>query len=147
MFISFAVTYGVLSLFYLINIGGIDTTLNSYSDIIKWFFMDMFQYICIFTFIMLIQSVMGNSIVSSIVGGIILLVPLFIIMISENLFYRYYGFIEYISAVFDKFYRWLNIYSYNSPHQNYIKIATDQGYSGVRQPFMNEWLPYPLMGT
>jgi ABC-type transport system involved in multi-copper enzyme maturation permease subunit len=135
LLISFAVTYIVLSLFYFLTIKGLDTTLNPYSDIIKWFFMDTFQYICIFTFIMFIQAVMGNSIVSSIVGGIILMVPLFVLMVAQNLFERYYGFTEYISVVFNKLNRWLNIYFYNLPQQNRVKIAIHEGDSTFSSTF------------
>lgn len=134
LLISFGVTYLFLSLFYFLNMGGLDTTLNPYSDIIKWFFMDTFQYICIFTFIMLIQAVMGNSIVSSIVGGIILMVPLFITMVAEELIGRYYGFSEY-KSIFNKIYSWLNIYIYNLPEQNYTKIAMHDGYDEMQSTF------------
>lgn len=129
LLISFAVTYIVLSLFYFLNIKSLDTTLNPYSDIIKWFFMNTFQYICIFTFIMLIQTVMGNSVVSSIVGGIILMVPLFITMVAQTWFDRYYGFAEYISVIFDRLNRWLNIYFYNLPQRNQVYDKMIEGHS------------------
>jgi len=129
LLISFAVTYIFLSLFYFLNIKGLDTTLNPYSDIIKWFFMNTFQYICVFTFMMLIQAVMGNSIVSSIVGGIILMVPLFIIMVAEELTGRYYGYTQYQFIILNKLKSWLNIYSYNFPQQSHIRVAVNEGYS------------------
>ena len=97
--------------------------------------MNTFQYICIFTFIMLIQAVMGNSIVSSIVGGIILMVPLFIAMVVEELTGRYSGFSEYRSMIFHKLYSWLNIYIYNLPQQNYTKIAMYGKFSETQSTF------------
>jgi ABC-type transport system involved in multi-copper enzyme maturation permease subunit len=135
LLISFAVTYVVLSLVYFLTVKGLDTTLNPYSDIIKWFFMDMFQYICIFTFIMLIQTVMGNSIVSTIVGGIILMVPLFISTVAQIWFDRYYGFTEYISVVFDHLNRWLNIYFYNLPQRNKVYEGIYEGSSTYSSTF------------
>ena len=129
LLISFAVTYIVLSSFYFLNIKGLDTTLNPYSDIIKWFFMNSFQYICIFTFIMLIQAVMGNSIISSIVGGIILMVPLFITLVAEVLIGRYYGYTQYQFIIFKKIRSWMNIYGYNFPQQSHIRVEVNEGYT------------------
>ncbi|MBU3160038.1 ABC transporter permease [Clostridium frigoris] len=126
LLISFLVTYVFLSLFYFANIKGIDRALSPYSDIIRWFFMDTFQYICIFTFLMLIQAVMGNSIVSTIVGGIILVVPLFITMVVQNLTVRSYGYIQGRYMIFDKLYTWLSIYSYNLPQQNFVNITINE---------------------
>jgi len=110
--ISFVVTYIFLSLFYFANINGLDTTLNPYSDIIKWFFMDTLQYICIFTFMVLTQAVMGNSVVSGIVGGILLTVPLFITLQVGSLAIKYHV-IESASLFLIKVTDWLCIYSYN----------------------------------
>lgn len=121
LLISFAVTYIFLSLFYLLKIKGLDTTINPYSDIIKWFFMNTFQYICIFTFMMLIQAVMGNSIVSGIVGGIIVMVPTFITMVAQNLIVRYYGYTHYQYMIFYKLSNWLNICFYNLSQQSLVK--------------------------
>ncbi|MCB2360028.1 ABC transporter permease subunit [Clostridium estertheticum] len=117
LLISFIVTYIFLSLFYFVNINELNTTLNPYSDIVKWFFMDTFQYICIFTFIMLIQAVMGNSIVSGMVGGIILGVPTFISMVVQELVIIHYRDNQSISIILDKIYYWVNIYSYNVAKQ------------------------------
>jgi len=113
LLISFVVTYILLSLFYFANLNDLNTTLNPYSDVVKWFFMDAFQYVCIFTFMMLIQAVMGNSIVSAVVGGIILAVPMFVASVVQSLLGRYYGFNESIFRLSDKIYGWLNIYGYN----------------------------------
>jgi len=125
LLMSFVVTYIFLSIFYAANINDLNTTLNPYTDIIKWFFIDTFQYICIFTFIILAQAVMGNSIVSSIVGGIILLVPLFITIVVQNLTVRYFGYIEQIYMVYNKIYGWVNIYSYNLTHKEWVNIDSN----------------------
>ncbi|MCB2305499.1 ABC transporter permease [Clostridium estertheticum] len=136
LLISFAVTYIFLSLFYLLNIKGLDTTINPYFDIIKWFFMNTFQYICIFTFMMLIQAVMGNSIVSSIVGGIILMVPLFITLIVQDLIVRYYGY-HYKYMIFYKISNWLNICFYNLSQQSLVKTSINNVYSNVFSYYSN----------
>ncbi|MBW9171384.1 ABC transporter permease subunit [Clostridium estertheticum] len=117
LLISFVITYIFLSLFYFANINGLGKTLNPYSDIVKWFFMDTFQYICIFTFIMIVQAVMGNSIVSGMVGGIILGVPIFISMVVKELGMRYYHYDDLINIIFEKFSYWTNIYGYNVAKQ------------------------------
>ncbi|MBX4264635.1 ABC transporter permease subunit [Clostridium estertheticum] len=117
LLISFVITYIFLSLFYFANINGLGKTLNPYSDIVKWFFMDTFQYICIFTFIMLVQAVMGNSIVSGMVGGIILGVPIFISMVVKELGMRYYQYSRSISTILEKISGWTNIYNYNVAKQ------------------------------
>jgi len=119
--ISFVVAYTFLSLFYFANISGLDPVLNPYSDIIKWFFMDTFQYICIFTFMVLMQTVMGNSIVSGIVGGIIPILPYFIIRVIRILITAHYGFLQCVVMVCNKIESCLNIYSYNLPYQNWVK--------------------------
>ncbi|MCB2352920.1 ABC transporter permease subunit [Clostridium estertheticum] len=141
LLISFVVTFMILSIFYFANVSGLDTTLNPYSDIVRWFFMDAFQYIYIFTFVILIQTVMGNSIVSSIVGGIALLVPWFITMIVQDLVRSYYGFNEYLSIVFDKVGGWLNIYSYNTTSFNWVNIKTNSGKDTYRSYY---YLNYKL---
>ncbi|MFD3158812.1 ABC transporter permease subunit (plasmid) [Haloimpatiens sp. FM7330] len=125
--ISFGITYIALSLFYAANLNAIDTTLNPYSDIVKWFFIDVFQYVCIFTFIMFMQTIMGNSIVSSIVGGIILLVPYFIIGILNEIAYKTIEFQEnnYICSIFAKLKAWLTIYQYNFPQQEWYDNGKD----------------------
>ncbi|MGH4123777.1 MAG: ABC transporter permease subunit [Clostridium sp.] len=115
--ISFVVTYIFLSLFYLANIKGLDTTLNPYSDIVMWFFMDIFVYICIFTFMVLAQAVMGNTIISAAVGAIILIVPYFITRILMYLLSKCYRLNQYRYMIFDEIGRWVNIYSYNIPHE------------------------------
>ncbi|MBU3128755.1 ABC transporter permease subunit [Clostridium tagluense] len=125
LLISFVVTYIFLSLFYLANIKGLDTTLNPYSDIVKWLFMDTFQYICIFTFMLLAQSVMGNSIVAGIVGAIIPILPYFIIRLVRILITTHYGFIQYIVMICNKIEDWLNIYSYNLTYQNWSITETN----------------------
>ncbi|MGH4140570.1 ABC transporter permease subunit [Clostridium sp.] len=123
LLISFVVTYIILSLFYFANINGLDTTLNPYSDIVKWFFMDTFQYICIFTFMMLVQTVMGNSIVSGVVGAIILIVPYLITLASLRIIIKYHimnlGYFAF-NKIGDWLHKWLNIYIYNSPGQIWI---------------------------
>lgn len=111
--ISFTITYIFLSLFYAANISGLDKALNPYSDIVRWFFMNTLQYICIFTFMVLVQGVMGNTIVSGIVGGIMLIVAYFIAWSVQNLILRIYGFMESTRIVFDEIRYWLNIYRYN----------------------------------
>ncbi|WP_162523061.1 ABC transporter permease subunit [Clostridium estertheticum] len=131
LLISFAVTYIFLSLFYFKNISSINTILNPYSDIVKWFFMDTFQYICIFTFMMLMQSVMGNSIVSSMVGGIILVVPYFITMMIQSLTERVYGFTQYRYLIFNKICHWLNIYGYNYANNNYLSSTAINGMCNI----------------
>ncbi|NNU78790.1 ABC transporter permease subunit [Clostridium estertheticum] len=141
LLISFVVTFMILSIFYFANGSGLDATLNPYWDIVRWFFMDEFQYICIFTFVILIQAVMGNSIVSSIVGGIALLVPWFITMIVQDLVRGYYGFNEYLSIVFDKVGGWLNIYSYNTTSFNWVNIKTNSGKDTYRSYY---YLNYKL---
>ncbi|APC39398.1 hypothetical protein A7L45_04640 [Clostridium estertheticum subsp. estertheticum] len=137
LLISFAVTYIFLSLFYLLNIKGLDTTINPYSDIIKWFFMNTFQYICIFTFMMLIQAVMGNSIVSSIVGGIIVMVPLFITLIAQYLSVRDYRYTHYQYMIFYKISNWLNICFYNLSQQCLVKTSINNVYSNVFSYYSN----------
>ncbi|MCB2293390.1 ABC transporter permease [Clostridium algoriphilum] len=127
LIISFIVTYIVLSLFYLANINTLNTTLNPYSDIVKWFFMDIFQYVFIFTFMMMAQAVMGNSIVAAIVGGIIIYVPSFILMVVQDLVVRHYGFVEHIYKTFDKIAGWINIYSYNVTHQEWFNQEANSG--------------------
>lgn len=120
--ISFTVAYILLSLIYVININSINTALNPYYDIIKWFFMDTFQYSCIFTFLVLIQSVMGNSVVSGIAGGIILLVPAFITAVVDSIISQIKN---PISNVYDEIVTWLNIYGYNSTHQVWVSEETN----------------------
>ncbi|MCB2352918.1 ABC-2 transporter permease [Clostridium estertheticum] len=120
LLISFIVTYIFLSIFYVTNINDLNTTLNPYSDIVRWFFIDTFQYICIFTFIMLMQAVMGNIIVSGMVGGIILGVPIFISMVVQELVMRYYEYSQSINIILEKINGingWVNIYSYNVAKQ------------------------------
>ncbi|MBU3184768.1 ABC transporter permease subunit [Clostridium estertheticum] len=117
LLISFIVTYILLSLLYFVNINNLDKTLNPYSDIVKWVFMDTFQYICIFTFIMLMQAVMGNSIVAGMIGGIILVVPTLISMVVRELVMIYYRDSQSISIILDKICYWINIYSYNVAKQ------------------------------
>ena len=125
LLISFIVTYIFLSLFYVANINDLNTTLNPYSDLVKWFFMDSVQYICIFTFMMLAQTVMGNSIVAGIVGGMIPILPYFIIRVVRILITLRYGFIQYIVIGFNKIEDWLNIYSYNLTYQNWVSTETN----------------------
>lgn len=127
LLISFVVTFIFLSLLYVININNLNTTLNPYSDILKWFFIDTFQYICIFTFMMLAQAVMGNSIVASIVGGIILIVPAFITQVVQDAFTRGREVTEYTPMIFDKIYRWSNIYIYNLADQEWVNTEPDSG--------------------
>jgi ABC-type transport system involved in multi-copper enzyme maturation permease subunit len=129
LLISFVVIFIFLSLFYAININRLDATLNPYSDIVKWFCMDAFQYICIFTFIILAQAVMGNSIVAGIVGGVILMVPAFIVIVIQDVFMRGRELTEYTYKVFDKLYSWLNIYVYNLPQQNINWLNTESNSS------------------
>lgn len=112
LLISLGITYICLSLFYFANINNLDKALNPYSDTFKWFFMDTFQYICIFTFIMLVQAVMGNIIVSGMVGGIILGVPAFISTVVQRLVIRY-QYNQSINVILEKISGWINIYSYN----------------------------------
>jgi len=122
--ISFTTAYVFLSLLYVANINSINTLLNPYSDIVKWFFMNTVQYICIFSFMMLIQSIMGNLIVSGIVGGILLLVPVYLLAIGQELVMR----ITKNSFIgIDKVVGWLNIYSYNSIQQNWFYTKTKNG--------------------
>jgi ABC-type transport system involved in multi-copper enzyme maturation permease subunit len=119
--ISFVVTYLLLSLLYVVNITSLNTSLNPYSDIVRWFFMDTFQYICIFTFIMLAQGVMGNSIVSGILGGIIIEVPYAITAIVQQMFFNR-------SSIFvDKIQDWLNIYEYNVASQMWFNTESNSG--------------------
>ena len=120
LLISFVATYIFLSLFYVANISHLNTTLNPYSDIVRWFFMDTLQYICIFTFMLLAQTVMGNSIVTSIVGGIIPILPYFIIRVIRILITTRYGFLQYIISFCNKIEDWLNIYSYNLSYQKWV---------------------------
>ncbi|MPQ30699.1 hypothetical protein E4V42_04530 [Clostridium estertheticum] len=117
LLISFLITYIFLSLFYFKNISSINTILNPYSDIVKWFFMDTVQYICIFTFMMLMQSVMGNSIVSGMIGGLILVIPTVILRLVQELVIRYYQYNGYITIIIEKISYWINIYSYNVAKQ------------------------------
>ncbi|MBU3200446.1 ABC transporter permease [Clostridium estertheticum] len=117
LLISFIVTYIFLSIFYVTNINDLNTTLNPYSDIVRWFFMDAFQYICIFTFMMLVQAVIGNIIVSGMIGGLILVVPTFILRLVQELVIRYYQYNGYITISLEKISGWINIYSYNVPKQ------------------------------
>jgi ABC-type transport system involved in multi-copper enzyme maturation permease subunit len=123
--ISFVVTYIFLSLLYVANINNLDTTLNPYSDIVVWFFIDIFQYICIFTFMMLSQAVMGNSIVAGIVGGIILIVPYFITRILYYLIVASYWFVDYSYTMVDKIGDWVNIYGYNSTQYNWVDTVVN----------------------
>jgi ABC-type transport system involved in multi-copper enzyme maturation permease subunit len=119
--ISFVVTYVLLSLLYVVNITRLDTSLNPYSDIVRWFFMDTFQYMFIFTFIMLAQGVMGNSIVSGILGGIIIEVPCAITAIVQQMFFN-------TSSIFlGKIQDWLNIYEYNVPSQMWFNTEPNSG--------------------
>lgn len=122
--ISFVVTYILLSIVYAANINSINIVLNPYSDIVKWFFIDVTTYICIFTYMMLMQSVMGNSIASGIVGAIILAVPWFITVIVLDLIMKVS---LYSTFVLHKLVGWLNIYSYNSIKQEYFNIDTNSG--------------------
>ena len=133
LLISFVVIFIFLSLFYAININNLDVTLNPYSDIVKWFFMDTFQYICIFTFIMLAQAVLGNSIVASIIGVIILMVPAFVAIVVQDLLQRGRELTEYTNMAFDKLYTWLNIYIYNLPQQdiNWLNTESNNSNDGV----------------
>lgn len=120
--ISFVVTYVFLSLFYIANINDINTVLNPYSDIVKWFFIDIFSYICIFTFMILIQAVMGNSIVSGIVGGIILLVPWFVVVVVQDIIRQI---TKYAPIAFNKIGGWVNIYGYNATNQEFLKVGSN----------------------
>lgn len=126
LLISFIISYILFSLFYVVNINVLNTALNPYSDIAKWFFMDTLQYVCIFTFIVLAQAVMGNSVVSGIVGGLILIVPWFITMVVQDLFMRDHNLSDYTYNVFGNIGDWSNIYSYNIAHRNWL--ITDPAY-------------------
>ncbi|MBU3160036.1 ABC transporter permease subunit [Clostridium frigoris] len=122
LLISFVVTFIILSLIYLANINDLDIALNPYSDIVKWFFMDTFQYISIFTFMMFAQSIMGNCIVSSIVGGVVLVVPLFL----NSLALKYQA-IQSTRLFSSKVTKWLCIYMYNITQQNWVNTESNSG--------------------
>lgn len=139
--ISFALTYIVLSLFYVANIGGLDTRLNPYSDIVKWFFIDTFQYICIFTFMVLVQAVMGNSIVSAIVGGIILEVPFYITTVVQEIVLRTSNYsldnLRYLA--FQRAEGWLNIYGYNAAKQQWFNTEQNRGNDMYQTYYYNDY--------
>ena len=126
LLISFIISYILFSLFYVVNINVLNTALNPYSDIAKWFFMDTLQYVCIFTFMVLAQAVMGNSVVSGIVGGLILIVPWFITMVIQDLFMRDHNLSDYTYSIFGNIGDWSNIYSYNLAVRN--GLITDPPY-------------------
>ena len=129
---SFVVIYIILSLIYIININNLNTTLNPYSDIIKWFFMDVLQYICIFTFMILIQVVMGNSIVAGIVGGIILWVPSFVVMVVQSVAGIYLRSFQNMYILQDKIVGWINIYSYNIPYAAWVSPSVNNSRGAYR---------------
>ncbi len=137
--ISFVVTYIFLSLIYAANINSLDTSLNPYSDIVKWFFMDTFQYICIFTFIMLAQAVMGNSIVSGIVGGIMLAVPGFITSVVQDIVMKYQTFNNFRGLIFVKVSGWLNIYGYNGASQMWFNTVPNRVNNMYRTFYYNDF--------
>lgn len=123
--ISFVVILIALSLFYAANLYYIDTALNPYSDIIKWFFMDIIFYCSIFTFIMFVQTAMGNSIVAGAVGAIIPLVPIFIISVVKELVMRTSG-VTWNNPklmTFQRFETYLNVYTYNNTEQQWYNIG------------------------
>lgn len=139
--ISFVVTFIALSLFYAANLYYIDTNLNPYLDIVKWLFMDMTFYCSIFTFIMFVQTVMGNSIVSSIVGAIILLVPIFVISIIREIVYQStkVQYDDHIMIVFNKLEAWLNPYNYNSTQQQWYNIEHNNNKDMYRTFYYNNY--------
>ena len=116
--ISFVVATILLSLVYVVNINSIDTTLNPYSDLIKWFFMDVFQYLCIFTFMIFAQVVMGNIIMSGVVGGIILLIPCYLPMLIWEVFMMITK-RDYVDIQGGA--NWLDLYNYNSTGRVWTK--------------------------
>lgn len=122
LLISFVVTYVFLSLFYVLNISGMYRALNPYSDIVRWVLMNMAQSICIFTFMVLAQTVMGNSVVSGIVAGIMLIVPYFITWSIQNVLLRYFGFVQSIRIRLDSIRYWLNVYQYNLAYTSNVNI-------------------------
>lgn len=127
--VSFVVVFIFLSMFYVANLNALDAVLNPYSDLVKWFFIDTMQYVCIFTFSILIQTVMGNSIVSGIVGGIILFVPFFMISIIQEIVMRishYNGYNPLISTL-SNLQNWLNITIYNFAYQQWYKVENTMG--------------------
>lgn len=123
--VSFVVTYIILSLIYVTNINIINTTVNPYLDIVKMLFIDGLLYICIFTFMILIQTIMGNSIVAGVVGGVILCVPLFIATVVQSEAGRWYVFSRSRQIAYDKICGWINIYTYNLPRQDYVSATTN----------------------
>ena len=123
--VSFVVTYITLSLIYVANIKIINTTLNPYSDIAKMVFIDGFQYICIFTFMMLIQTIMGNAIVSGIVGGMLLIVPYFIANVLQTVFERLQTQTQYTFSFFYRICNWVTTYTYILTHPDWVKVETN----------------------
>lgn len=126
---SFVVIYIILSLIYVTNINHLNTTLNPYLDIVKWLFIDVIMYICIFTFMILIQAVMGNGIVAGIVGGIILSVPFFVVMVVQSLEGIYIRSFQHMYILQYKILGWFNIYSYNVPYVAWVNpsVNTSRG--------------------
>lgn len=139
--VSFVVTYIFLSLFYVANTNSLDTALNPYSDIVRWFFMDTFQYICIFTFMMLAQTVMGNSIVSAVVGGIIFEVPFLVTAIVQDIVMKTlkYSWEDFRIVAIQRVEGWLNIYSYNSPNQLWVNPAKNTVNDLYRTFYYNDY--------
>ncbi|MBU3111480.1 ABC transporter permease subunit [Clostridium lacusfryxellense] len=127
LLISFVVAFIVLSLVYVINFNNLDATLNPYSDIVKWFLIDTLQYICIFTFMVLAQSFMGNSIVAGIVGAIILIVPAFIATVVQDVIVRGSNVSGNIYIIYDKVYSWSLIYTYNLTDQKWVNTEPNSG--------------------
>ncbi|MBC8059945.1 MAG: ABC transporter permease subunit [Clostridiaceae bacterium] len=139
--ISFVVTFIFLSLVYVAKINNLNTTLNPYSELFKWFFMDTFQYICIFTFMVLVQSIMGNSIVSGIVGGAILLLPWFI---NETIKVLFIFISDKSAKVFDQVGGWLNIYGYNSTQHGMFEMVNTSTSRMSSNQYYNDYKDYGL---
>lgn len=82
---SFLINAILISFFYLANLKWINTSLNPFSDILKWFIMDSTVYILLFTVFLFFQTIMGNVVFSSITCALTLLVPRFLILIISDI--------------------------------------------------------------
>jgi ABC-type transport system involved in multi-copper enzyme maturation permease subunit len=124
VFISFFITFIMLSVFYFLNTEFIK---NSYNIVLKWTLINILTYIAIFTILLFGQTFIGQNIVGGIVSSISLIVPFGAISMIEEIVainMNLNGNHKFIIGI-DKFAKYLNIYGINSAEY----VLVDKGAS------------------
>lgn len=98
-----------ISIFYKYNKSFID---DNYFIILRWFFITTLQYICIYSGLFLCQTLMGQNIISSIVGAIIIYVPYGTIAIIAKLVYSNFNLKHKLLAKISDIMSYSNLYNF-----------------------------------